>query len=548
MNLRPYQSESVAMVYAYIRQNPGKNPCLELPTGAGKSVVLAEICRYAMERWPEVRVLMLTHVKELIEQNARKMRELWPGAPLGVYSAGLGKRQLDRAITFAGIQSIHNKAAELGPVNLIIVDEAHLIPTKDAGRYRSFFVDVLKMNPRARIVGLTATPYRLGHGMITEGDGALFDNLIRPPGSTVLELIEAGYLAPLSSKNTGVKLLELVGDVAKRGGDFVESQLAAAVNKSEPNELIAREIIARAEGTYKHWLLFCVSVDHAMEMARILTGLGEPCGVVHGGMSSLDRSDVLSRFRAGEYRAVANVNVLTTGFDFPDIDLLAFIRPTLSATLYCQMSGRGMRLKSHIDHCRVLDFAGLVATHGPITDIAPGGDGKRSTKPGEAPIKPCPECDELVSIAARVCSTCEYKWPEPEKKAEEAPRLHNDDIMDRGEPMLIDSWRWSVHDSHSGKKCIRCDYMTAAGGVVSEYFAIWHEGKPATIAKHKLRTICKSVGRRFDSLGAAELLRALNAAPSPSQVRVKKDGKYDGKYSRVLGHMWMTKDGLRKSA
>ena len=150
-----------------------------MPTGSGKSHVIAALCKDALQTWPETRILMLTHVKELIEQNAEKMRLHWPGAPLGIYSASVGKRQLGEPITFAGIQSVRDKAKQIGHIDLIVIDECHLVNHKDEGGYRKLIGELTAINPAVRIIGYSATPYRLGHGLITDKP-ALFDDLIEP--------------------------------------------------------------------------------------------------------------------------------------------------------------------------------------------------------------------------------------------------------------------------------------------------------------------------------------------------------------------------------
>ena len=172
-------------------KNTTGNPCLELPTGSGKSHIIAAWCKQTVQEWPEQRILMLTHVKELIEQNAQKMRQHWPNAPMGIYSASLKKRNLDEAIIFAGIQSIRSKSKELGHVDLVIIDECHLVGHKDEGSYRSLLNDLIAINPHLRVIGLTATPYRLGHGWITDKPG-IFDAIINPDSCSIHALIHDG--------------------------------------------------------------------------------------------------------------------------------------------------------------------------------------------------------------------------------------------------------------------------------------------------------------------------------------------------------------------
>ena len=225
--LRDYQQKTIDMLYDWLSNNEG-NPCLVLPTGSGKSHIVAALCKNAVQAWPETRILMLTHVKELIEQNAEKMRLHWKNAPMGIYSASLNKRELREPITFAGIQSVRNRHVQIGHIDLCIVDECHLISHKDIGGYRKLIAELLLINPAMRVVGLTATPYRLGHGLITDKP-ALFDALIEP--ITIVELIELGHLAPLRSKITNKKLL--TDGVHKRGGEFIDSELQAVVDTLE---------------------------------------------------------------------------------------------------------------------------------------------------------------------------------------------------------------------------------------------------------------------------------------------------------------------------
>jgi DNA repair protein RadD len=211
--LRDYQQRALEQLYEWFQDNAG-HPCLVLPTGAGKSHIVAALCKDAVQSWPDTRILMLTHVKELIEQNAEKMRQHWPNAPLGIYSASIGVKRLGYPITFGGIQSLRGKAARIGHVDLVIIDECHLVSHKAEGGYRQLIDDLAAINPALRVIGLTATPYRLGHGLITDKP-ALFDDLLEPV--TIEELVRKGHLATLRSKITQARLD--VSGVHKRGGE-----------------------------------------------------------------------------------------------------------------------------------------------------------------------------------------------------------------------------------------------------------------------------------------------------------------------------------------
>lgn len=517
MKLRPYQQRAIDQLYDWFRAGHTGNPCLVLPTGAGKSHIVAALCHDALTNWPETRVLMLTHVKELIEQNAAKLRAHWPGAPMGIYSASVGRKELGEPITFAGIQSIRKRAAELGHVDLVIIDEAHLVSHKDEGGYRTFLADLERMNPALRVVGLTATPYRLGHGLITDGD-ALFDDLIEPV--SIEDLVTLGYLSRLRSKVTGARL-DTTG-VHTRGGEFVEAELQRAVNTKDQNERVVREVIGLA-GDRRSWLFFCAGVEHAEAVCDVLRAEGVEAACVTGATPKGERERIIDRFRKGELRALTNANVLTTGFDHPGVDLIAMLRPTMSPGLYVQMAGRGLRIAEGKADCLVLDFAGVVERHGPITAVEPPGRRKEGT--GEAPVKVCDQCAELVHPTCRVCPSCGFEFPAPEPKKLE---LRDVDIM--GPPpgslvheLRVTEWEWRRHVGRtSGKESLRVRYYGGLTESVDEYLTLAHDGYPGDKARRTLARIATAAGLSpgwslVDDLD--EIARTMNDVPPPAVVR-----------------------------
>lgn len=531
--LREYQQRTIDQLYAWFEAGHHGNPCLVLPTGSGKSHIVAALCKDALQNWPETRVLMLTHVKELIEQNAEKMRQHWPGAPMGIYSAGIGRRDLGEPITFAGIQSVRSKSKELGHVDLVLIDECHLVNHKDEGGYRTLLSNIYRTNPNVRVIGLTATPYRLGHGLITDKP-ALFDALIEPV--SIEELIFKGYLATLKSKVTKAKL-DVTG-VHKRGGEYIESELQAAVDTDDQNQKVVQEIIGLASFR-KAWLLFCTGVKHAQHIAEVLRQHGVAAECVTGETPKQERERMLADFKAGRLRALTNANVLTTGFDYPDIDLIAMLRPTMSASLYVQMAGRGMRVKSHTDHCLVLDFAGVVESHGPITNVQPpkkGGDGN-----GEAPVKVCDHCGELVHISVMVCPSCGHAFPEPIKKA---MVLRDDDIMGlEGNDLDVTSWNWRTHTSKaSGKLMLACTYYgSLSDKPITEYLPVLHDGYAGQRAMQQLFNMANSAGAdltQASRMEGEEGLDYLSVQMSNSMPPSSIEYRMDGKFFRVIKRSW----------
>ena len=531
--LRDYQQRAIDQLYAWFSAGNDGNPCLVLPTGAGKSHIVAALCKDALQQWPETRVLMLTHVKELIEQNAEKMRQHWPGAPMGIYSASMGKRQFGEPITFAGIQSVRDKARLLGHVDLIIIDECHLVSHKDEGGYRKLIAALMEINPHLRVIGLTATPYRLGHGLITDKP-ALFDDLIEPV--SIEELIYKGYLSTLRSKLTATMLS--TDGVHKRGGEFIESELQAAVDTDSQNQRVVDEVL-RFAGSRRSWLFFCAGVSHAAHICEVLRSRSIVAECVTGETSKTERERILSDFKAGKITALTNANVLTTGFDAPGIDLIAMLRPTMSAGLYVQMAGRGLRVAPGKTDCLVLDFAGVVSIHGPITAVQP--PKKSGEKDGEAPSKTCEACGEICHAAVQACPACGHAFPPPAPKP---LTLHTDDIMGlEGQQMPVTYWSWRTHTSRSsGKEMLAVTYYgDLSDKPVTEYLPILHDGYAGDKAMRGLIHLAESASAHLGDLmqrDATEALPLIAHAMTESRPPASIEYRVDGKFARVISRTW----------
>lgn len=534
MQLREYQSRALSMLYAWLEKNMG-HPCVVLPTGSGKSIVIAELCRQAITEWPETHIVMLTRSVELINQNAEKLRAIWPGAPMGIYSASAGKKQLGEPITIGGPLSIVRVTKKIGHCDLLLVDEAHDISHKDEGSYRKIINELMSINPSMRVIGFTASPFRLGHGMITDKP-AIFDALIDPV--SIEELIFKGYLATLRSKQTSFKLD--TSNVHKRGGDFIESELQAAVDTSDNNEAMIDEVIKRSDGR-KSWMFFATGVQHAEHLRDILLSRGISAVSVIGDMAKKDRERSIADFKSGKITAITQVGCLNVGFDHPAIDLLVMARPTMSPGLYLQQAGRGMRPYHGKTDCLVLDFAGVVETHGPITNVQPpkkaSGDGN-----GEAPIKVCDACGELVHISAMACPACGALFPEPVKKS---MSLRNDDIMGlEGSDLEVTTWNWRTHTSKaSGKLMLAITYYgSLSDKPITEYLPVLHDGYAGQKAMQLLFTMANASGADLSQATRMEGEEGLdyiwvqmsNSAP-PKLIEYRKDGKF----YRVIKRSWV---------
>jgi len=531
ISLRPYQAESIQAVHDYWDKGGG-NPLIDLATGCGKSLVLAQLVREIAEPYEDARVLVLTHVKELVEQDVKAMLRLWPACPLGINSAGLGRRDRRARVLFASIQSVHREDAySLGHRHLVVIDEAHLIPRDGAGMYRKLIAKLREAVPQMRVVGLTATPYRMDSGRLDEGEGRLFDDVVYSYG--VGDGVRDGYLSPLVSRNGGAGQID-VRNVAKRGGEFIPGALEDAANADALVREACADIVERGQDR-RGWILFGSGVDHANALKLELQRLGIPCACVTGDTPSGERDAMIRAFKAQQLRALTSVGVLTTGFDAPHVDLIGMLRPTLSTGLYVQMLGRGTRLAEGKTNCLVLDYSGNVRRHGPVDAIEirggkPGGS-KDETKVKEETVraKACPECGNLHSIRAIECTDCGYTWPvqpKHEKKADtEAPVMAREVEQ---EWIAVQDIEVAVHTKRDsdGPSTLRVEYWQGMKRH-TEWITLDHPGFPGEKARLWWRLMTgQSSGEGVSvALAASEIQEGL-AAIDCVAIRVRYDGKF----------------------
>lgn len=528
LHLRDYQRAAVDGLYDYWREQPG-SPLIVLPTGGGKSLVLGTICKELIEGWPDMRVLVVTHVRELILSNYQELLNIWPFAPAGIFSAGVGRRDAKAQIVFGGVQTIANKADQIGHIDVVLVDEAHLMPRNSETQYGKLIEGLRATNPDLKLVGLTATPYRLGEGLLTEGDGALFDDICfeKPIG----EMIEEGYLCRPISKGMATAF-DLSG-VGKQGGDYKQNALQAAIDKDDITASVVDEIVTygTASGAErKAWLCFCSGVEHARHMRDEIRSRGFSCETVTGDTPTGERDRILADFKAGKIRALTNNSVLTTGTNLPIIDLVAFCRPTLSAGLYVQMAGRGLRLYPGKENCLFLDFAGVVRKHGPIDAVTPPGMKKGD---GEAPVKQCPQepddrglvgCGSLIHASLHTCPDCGYEFPVDETpkisaQAEDVPMLSKDNASTR----QVERRTFAYHEGKGGKQdSVKVSYWVGMSPI-NEWLGPAHTGFFKSKSDRWWR---KHGGQAPFPKTVLEFMERQNELLPTAEIVVKPNGKY----------------------
>jgi len=273
--------------------------------------------------------------------------------------------------------------------------------------YRTCLAEARAINPSVRLVGLTATPYRMSTGMIC-GPENLLNEVCYEVG--VRELIAQGYLCPLRSK-AGRQKADTSG-LHLRGGEFIAGEVEALMDTGNLVQSACREIVEYARDRHAV-LIFASGVQHARHVQKVLGQHGIECGFVCGDTLPVERAETLRRFRDGELKFLVNVNVLTTGFDAPNIDCVALLRPTASAGLYYQMVGRGFRLHPGKADCLVLDFGGNILRHGPVDDLRIKA---RGADDGTPPAKECPNCNALIHAAYTTCPECGHEFPQQERE------------------------------------------------------------------------------------------------------------------------------------
>lgn len=432
IELRQYQRDAIDAVREYLRGGGGSALAV-LPPGTGKSLLLAELIRSMVSSNPEARVMALTHSKELCAQNKQELDRLWPaeerkneaGEPqhtIGIYSAGLARRDTRAQITFATIQSMHciddseQQDFDAPPSDLIIVDEAQALSRDSNSRYSQFMTRARAQNPDLQLVGLTATPYRLDSGLLTDLFTDPTTKVVSPPlfDKIVFEYkytqaIEDGWLCDLVSRTTQAAFD--VSDVTpSHKKDYRDQDIEKIVNTDNNNERISEELVTQGRSR-RLWLVFCSGVAHAQEMARCLQAKGIECEAVWGQMKNSERDRVISSFKNGDIRAITNVGVLTTGFNVPEVDLIALLRPTTSSALYVQMVGRGSRLAEGKASCLVLDFARNIERHGLIEHCTSTTAYETNRAGSQMPIKVCDNCGTYNHIRMKHCKSCHEAFP-----------------------------------------------------------------------------------------------------------------------------------------
>lgn len=539
MKLRTYQQTCIDKLYAWWMAHPGNGaaPLVVVPTGGGKSVIIAELCRLLFDTWPDQhpRTVVLVPSKELAEQNAEKLIARLPThIRVGYYSASLGRKRPDADVIVATIGSIYKSAHVLGDIRCVVIDEAHLVNPDgaEAGRYRQFLSDLGKYC-QFRVVGFTATPFR-GNGIwLTDGDAPLFNGIAHTV--TMGELHKDGYLSKLIRPVDAMQTRIDTSGIKTTSGDYNLHDLAERVERYLPS---AADEACTLAAERKKWIAFCATVDNAQEFSRLLRARGIASAVVTGDTPKLERADLIAQYRRGELRCLVTVLALATGFDVPDVDCVLWLRPTQSPVLYVQGAGRGMRIADGKTDCLWLDFSDSTERLGPVDTIKGRKRGKKSDKEGVAPHRLCDACGERMPIAALECPSCGEPVPE-EVEEKQVRKASNAAILsEQAAPKIaaypVERVTYQRHTKLGSPDSIRVDYYSGLRCVATEWVCLEHQGFAGEKAWNWW---AKRAPREFQPGSVQQALEWIEGGyqlAQPGQIIVNETGKYP----EIVRHVW----------
>ncbi|MEZ8154860.1 DEAD/DEAH box helicase [Vibrio splendidus] len=562
--LRPYQADSVKSVIHYFRKH--QTPAvLVLPTGAGKSLVIAELARLAKGR-----VLVLAHVKELVEQNHEKYEGY--GLKGSIFSAGLGRKETDQQVVFASVQSVvRNLDSFSNQFSLLVIDECHRVPDEKTSSYQKVITHLRENNSGIKVLGLTATPYRLGMGWLyqyhtrgqvrSEEPRFFRDCIFELP---IRYLLDEGFLTPARMIDAPVLSYDFSQLKPASTGRYKEAELDMVIEQSKrATPQIVDQIIELAKDKLGI-MVFAATVRHAQEILGLLP-VGES-SIVIGDTPTLERDQIISDFKERKIKFLVNVSVLTTGFDAPHVDLIAILRPTESISLYQQIVGRGLRLSPGKKECLVLDYAGnSYDLYQPeVGDPKPDSDSEIITIPcpacgfnnnfwgkldsngfllehfgrkcqgyftdedtGEREhcnyrfrAKYCGECGADNDIAARICHECDATLVDPDKKLKEALNLKDALVFECLEMDL------NVLKDDKGKSQLKVTYRGENQAQVHEFWSLTTKKQKQSFKDQFVRPHLADRHRPFEEASPTKVVAHQHRFRPPQFVIARKVGRF----------------------
>lgn len=535
---RDYQIEANDATFNYFYNGNIGNPLVCLPTGTGKGFVIADFQKQTLMNWPDQRILMMTHSKMLVEQNAEKLLQHWPSAPVGIFSAGL--RQYERALPLihANVLSVANELARnpkaFGRIDVIQVDEAHMISPEEESAFQFVFRALKEINPLLIIIGYTATPYRMKGGLIV-GAGTFTETVydLTDIGG-FRRLINNGYLSPVITANTESRLN--VSNLKTQAGDYSRKSMSEEIERIRYE---ACEEMIELGADRNCWMVFTSGIEDTDNTAETLRGLGIEAYSVHSKKTSKQNDSIIEAFKAGDIQAIVGADMLTTGFDHAPVDFIGNLRKTKSPAVWVQIVGRGTRPSEETgkENCLVADFAKNIEDIGPVDQ--PRIPGRKKKSGGDMPVRICENCNTYSHASAKDCEVCGFEFSFEIKISSNAS---SGVVMKSVEPPKVEIEQFDVthvtynrHERRGSEgellspPSIKVSYWTPSGKIFNEWI---HLESP------KLRKLhSKWWFERMQQLAPETTTDALNYVSMlsrPKQIVVDTAKKYP----KVKGYIW----------
>lgn len=531
MELRPYQQAALSAIIEAMRTE--RFLLVQAATGAGKTILFSALIKYCMEQY-HMRIGILAHREILVRQAYEKLLKVWPeGKDRTGLACSSVSHDIDlfRPVVIGSPQTLAGRLNLMPPLDLIIIDECHRVPpANEKSQYKTFLDTMEQYYPQVRVMGVTATPFRLGHGYIygdhcRPGKKNWWPKLHASIGISTLQ--EQGFLVPLRTRQSDDITTEL-GRVGTSKGEFNTSELSDVMEK----ELHIRSAVHAwqnyGEGR-SHVVAFCVTIRHAEKLKDAFLNAGVSATVVHSQMGKEERAAAMRDFEEGRCRVVCNVGVLTEGWDCTAVDCILMCRPTLSPALYVQMVGRGLRIHPGKTDCLLLDLSGNCLRHGavddPFVDVPSGGKKKEEKK--QERMKVCPHCESLIPLPSRECPECGYLWPETVIVEKDDVRMS--DVSWGAQAARVTSWKAADYISKKGNHLFRLSLLCAIPSsnipvLVNHFFDF--EAQSGVWMQGRARTDWRTLTGAEPPITVEEALSRQNELHIPEQVQVKRRDRF----------------------
>jgi DNA repair protein RadD len=461
LKLYDYQEEAIKACFAYLKLTQGdstKAPLLKLPTGSGKSLIQADMIDRIIKSKPTAKILCLCHATQIINQNYQEFTGYSSLPGVGIYCSKLGRKDKSQVL-FSSIQSAAKSELDELSFDILFIDEAHLCGNKEESQYRTFINKLLKKNAKLRIIGLTATPWRMDGGCLISGENKIFTCIVYEV--TIRKLIELQKLCPIVTPDNKVLIQPDLSDLVMNNAtqDYTGKSQSKIIS-SKIEEIVEEALIVAKDR--KSFLWFCPTIELCVKLRELLKSREETASLYVGNTGQKDREKIKDKFDERKVRHLISVNATAVGFNSRCVDCVVALRITNSSSFWIQLLGRGMRLFPGKLDCLLLDYGDNIARHGSVENIEAPQPKKKKGDGEFKMVKICPSCNCELHISKIECNFCGYGYPVIERKYFELAKGKNV-LFDGSNTLNLEKWsifsvKASVHEKES-KKSIKLEFL-----------------------------------------------------------------------------------------